>query len=297
MVNSMTGFAALKGSIDGARWAWEVRSVNARGLDLRLRLPEGMDDLEATVRKAFSAALTRGNVSVNLRLHSDAATGVTALDEAQLDRVLKALKTVETMAGDQELHLTASTGADILALRGVLETSDNRDQNQQELSTAIKTQLPDLVVDFVAARAAEGAALRGVLNQRLAQVTELVSMAKPAAVERQKTVAKSLRRNLETLLENTDGLDEGRIAQELAMLAVKADVTEELDRLEAHIVAADELLNSDGAIGRKFDFLMQEFNREANTLCSKSGSPELTSIGLDLKTVIDQMREQVQNVE
>lgn len=287
----------MKGQQDTTRWAWEVRSVNARGLDLRLRLPEGLGDMETVVRKAFSAALTRGNVSLNLRLQSIAGDGATRLHDAQLDNVLEALKAVENRAGDTGLHLTASTAAEILGLRGVLESRDNADEDRTDLILEIKAQIGELVSAFVTARASEGAALQAILDDQLTQVTELVSSAELAAKKRQEQVAENLKTNLAQILDNSEALDEGRIAQELAILAVKADVTEEIDRLGAHVDAARQLLATDGAVGRKFDFLMQEFNREANTLCSKSGSTELTAIGLDLKTVIDQMREQVQNVE
>ncbi|MFT5160382.1 MAG: hypothetical protein ACI861_002668 [Paracoccaceae bacterium] len=297
MVNSMTGFAALKGSIEGAHWAWEARSVNARGLDIRLRLPEGLGDLEALVRKTLSAALTRGNVSLSLRLTREAHGGMLALEQDQLDVVLSALKTAELRAENVDLHLTASSAADILALRGVLDTRESNDGDQSELVNALKAQVVDLTAAFVAARRDEGSALHAILADQLGQIDGLVKAAQMAANARQKQVSENFRENLDKILGNSEGLDEGRIAQELALLAVKADITEEIDRLAAHIEAGAELLNSSGAVGRKFGFLMQEFNREANTLCSKSGSTDLTRIGLDLKTVIDQMREQVQNVE
>lgn len=293
----MTGFAALKGAGHGASWAWEVRSVNARGLDLRLRLPEGLDDLEITVRKAFSEKLTRGNVSLGLRLQSNAANAAAGLVSDQLDKVLAALKIVEQRAETIDLHLTASSAADVLALRGVLDQSDQAETDQTALIADLKAQIPTLIAAFSSARADEGRALGQILNEQLARIKTLVAEAALAAVERQAQVAENLQVNLKRVLDNSEGADSARVAQELAMLAVKADVAEEIDRLGAHISAALDLLAAKAPIGRKFDFLMQEFNREANTLCSKSGSTELTRIGLDLKTVIDQMREQVQNVE
>jgi uncharacterized protein (TIGR00255 family) len=293
----MTGFAALKGAGHGVSWAWEVRSVNARGLDLRLRLPEGLDDLEITVRKAFSEKLTRGNVSLGLRLQSNAANAAAGLVSDQLDKVLAALKIVEQRAETIDLHLTASSAADVLALRGVLDQSDQAETDQTALIADLKAQIPTLIAAFSSARADEGRALGQILNEQLARIKTLVAEAALAAVERQAQVAENLQVNLKRVLDNSEGADSARVAQELAMLAVKADVAEEIDRLGAHISAALDLLAAKAPIGRKFDFLMQEFNREANTLCSKSGSTELTRIGLDLKTVIDQMREQVQNVE
>ncbi len=297
MVNSMTGFAALKGASDGIRWSWELRSVNARGLDLRLRLPDGLDDLEAVIRKALTAALTRGSVSLNLRLQGGGDGAAPSLNQSQLSQMIAALKLAEAAAEDAGVHLTASSGTELLALKGVLEVSDTSDEGQAELIKELKSQLPPLIADFVAARATEGQALFAILSEQLDRLRALVDEARDAIVGRHQAMTDKLKENLAKVLSNSEGADENRVAQELALLAVKADVSEEIDRLDAHIAAADELLNAKGAVGRKFDFLMQEFNREANTLCSKSGSTDLTRIGLDLKTVIDQMREQVQNVE
>lgn len=297
MVNSMTGFAALNGAGHEARWHWEVRSVNRRGLDLRLRLPDGLDDLEQVVRKAFSDRLARGNVTVNLRVTGDSSGNAATLNSDQLDRVLAALRVVEARAQDTGVHLAPTDAAGILALRGVLDQADSSDENQRALVKALKAQISPLITAFCMARADEGRALGAILAEQLERVGQLVAAARDAAALRLDQTRETLKANLRQVMENAEGADEGRVAQELAMIAVKADISEELDRLAAHIDAAKALLAEKGAVGRKFDFLMQEFNREANTLCSKSGSTELTRIGLDLKTVIDQMREQVQNVE
>ena len=297
MVNSMTGFAALEGHFGATRWSWELRSVNARGLDLRLRLPDGLGDLEQQVRKSLGENLTRGSVSLSLKMQTDAAAQGFNLNSEQLDNILAALKEVEIRAEDQGLLLTAGSAADILGLRGVLDSSDSSEDDQKALRQVLKGEIQPLIKAFTAARAAEGRALAAILDQQLNQVEALHQQALAAIGDRFARMAETLKTNLKLVLDNSTGADEQRVAQELAMLAVKADVAEELDRLAAHIGAARELLAAKGAVGRKFDFLMQEFNREANTLCSKSGSAELTRIGLDLKTVIDQMREQVQNVE
>jgi uncharacterized protein (TIGR00255 family) len=233
MVNSMTGFAALKGAGHGASWAWEVRSVNARGLDLRLRLAEGLDDLEITVRKAFSEKLTRGNVSLGLRLQSNAANAAAGLVSDQLDKVLAALKIVEQRAETIDLHLTASSAADVLALRGVLDQSDQAETDQTALIADLKAQIPTLIAAFSSARADEGRALGQILNEQLARIKTLVAEAALAAVERQAQVAENLQVNLKRVLDNSEGADSARVAQELAMLAVKADVAEEIDRLGA----------------------------------------------------------------
>ncbi len=297
MVNSMTGFAALTGAHGGKTWAWEIRSVNARGLDLRLRLPDGAQELEPRLRKALTHRLARGNVTLGLRIANDPVAAGAALDPGQLASVLAALKTVETAAGSHDLHLTASSAAEILSLRGVMDSTGGGSGLAPDLMARMAEDIGPLVDSFAAARADEGAALARVLGQQIAQISNLVSAARASIGDRHQRMRETLKANVARLLEASAGIDQDRLSQELALLAVKADVAEELDRLEAHIAAARELLAEDGPIGRKFDFLTQEFNREANTLCSKSNDAALTRIGLDLKSVIDQMREQVQNVE
>ncbi|MGR3713596.1 MAG: YicC/YloC family endoribonuclease [Shimia sp.] len=296
VVHSMTGFAALKGEADGYSWAWDLRSVNAKGLDIRLRVPDWIEGLEPTVRGALSKVLGRGSVNLNLRVNKVEEQGTLAVNEAQLQSAIAALVAVETMAMEQGVAFQPSRATDLMSVRGVLETAVV-DAGQKELMQALMAQLPALISSFVEMRQTEGWALSGVLTDQLAQIETLTNSAADAAEKRREVAAQTLRGNLARVMENTEGADEARVAQELAMLAVKADVTEELDRLRAHISAARDLLTTEGPIGRKFDFLMQEFNREANTLCSKAQSVDLTRIGLDLKTVIDQMREQVQNVE
>jgi len=210
--------------------------------------------------------------------------------------VLKAMAEVEQTAMDAGLTLAPANAADVLAVRGVLDTSA-AEIDTAPLRAAILADLPALMGEFAAMRAAEGAVLARLIGAQLDEVARLTEAATHEAAARRAAASGHLREALAKVLENVDGVDETRLAQELALLAVKNDVTEELDRLGAHIGAARALLADGGPVGRKFDFLMQEFMREANTLCSKAQSMALTRIGLDLKTVIDQMREQVQNVE
>ena len=297
MVNSMTGFAARQGDLGAVSWNWEIRSVNARGLDIRLRLPEGMDAVEAPLRKAIAAKIGRGNVTLTLRMQRAEGAGNVALDTAQLSRVISALKLAEDEARAQGVNLAASSGAALLGLRGLMDLTAADDGDPAELINALQKDIAPLVADFAGARADEGASIGVVLDGQLKQVRGLVEAATQAANDRSAAQAAKFRANLAGIMDNAEGADPDRVAQELAILAIKADVTEELDRLQTHVKAAEDLLQLKGVIGRKFDFLMQEFNREANTLCSKSGSADLTAIGLNLKTVIDQMREQVQNVE
>jgi len=296
MIHSMTGFASLKGHHGAWSWSWDIRSVNARGLDLRLRLPDWLEGLEPAVRKAVTAAATRGAVSVGLRLTRDAGEGGANLNAAALERVLAVLAEVDHEAKARGLALSPPSLAEVAAMRGVLETSAG-EEDTAPLLAALVADLPELLDAFNAMRRHEGAALKLVLEGQLAEIAALVEDAEAVLDTRRDAQADNLRTALARVTDNLDNVDPDRVAQELALIAVKTDVREELDRLAAHVEQARSLLEGDEPRGRKLDFLMQEFNREANTLCSKSQFQELTRIGLDLKAVVDQMREQVQNVE
>ena len=296
MIRSMTGFASANGALAPHSWGWELRSVNGKGLDLRLRVPDWVDGLEVGLRKQLSAQIARGNISCNLRIARDENTGGLTVNAAQLDTVLEALQQIETRAMDAGVSLAPSKASDIVTMRGVLEQATTVD-DVETLSKTLLAEFAVVLADFNAMRAREGAALEQVLQGQLTEVETLTTQAAALAEQRKAEMAQTLQRNLARVLENSDGMDAGRVAQELALIAVKADVTEEIDRLHAHVSAARELMGQGGAVGRKLDFLMQEFNREANTLCSKAQNTDLTRVGLALKAVIDQMREQVQNVE
>ncbi len=299
MTVSMTGFAARRGQGAGHSWGWDIRSVNGKGFDLRLRVPDWVDGLELALRGELAKGISRGNVSLSLRVARDGmADGAEGLrvNAPALAAVLAAMTAVEQAAMAAGVTLAQGTAADVLAVRGVLDTSAV-EIDTAPLRAAILADLPPLLADFAAMRAAEGAALQAVIAGQLDEVARLTAAAAIEAAARREASSMALREAMARVLANADGVDEARLAQELALIAVKNDVTEELDRLTAHIAAARALLTDAGPVGRKFDFLMQEFMREANTLCSKAQALALTRIGLDLKTVIDQMREQVQNVE
>jgi uncharacterized protein (TIGR00255 family) len=295
---SMTGFAARRGAALGYAWAWDLRSVNGKGLDLRLRLPDWVEGLETAVRAELQKALTRGNVSLTLKLAQDGGAEAAAfrLNPQQLAAALAALARVEAAAVAAGVALRQPSTAEVLTLRGVLDQTQT-DQDSAPLRDALLADLPALIAEYAAMRAGEGAALARVLTGQLDRIAALTAEAQQDLATRAATQAEALRDALTRVMAATDAVDEARLAQELALLAVKTDVTEELDRLTAHVAAARALVADPAPVGRKLDFLMQEFMREANTLCSKAQSLGLTRIGLDLKTVIDQMREQVQNVE
>ena len=295
---SMTGFAARRGAGVGYSWAWDLRSVNGKGLDLRLRVPDWVDGLEALVRAELQKSLIRGNVSLTLKVAHEEGRDEAAfrLDEAALGAALTALGRVEAAAMVAGVTLRQPTTADVLSLRGVIDATA-QEMDTGALRQALMADLPALLADFHTMRAAEGRALATVLTAQLDRIANLTAEAQAETATRASTQADTLREAMARVLGATDAVDPARLAQELAILAVKTDVTEELDRLAAHVTAARAHLAEGQPAGRKLDFLMQEFMREANTLCSKAQSLALTRIGLDLKTVIDQMREQVQNVE
>lgn len=293
MIRSMTAFAAVQGQADATTWTWEVRSVNGRGLDVKVRMPDGIG-LEPQVRAAVGKVTARGNVTVGLRMVRDQTEGALQIDPDRLDAVLDALDAVQERAFDKGVTLGQPTAADVLAQRGVLIVGQGETAN---LSDPLLRDFNAALDAFLTMREAEGASLLEVLTSQVDEIETLTAKAVSAAKSRSAAVKAQLSSALQRVMEEASQADPDRVAQELALLAVKSDITEEIDRLGAHVTAARALLAEGGPVGRKLDFLTQEFNREANTLCSKAQDVELTQIGLALKAVIDQMREQVQNVE
>ncbi|SFF10028.1 TIGR00255 family protein [Sulfitobacter brevis] len=296
MIKSMTGFSSASGAAAPFNWSWEIRSVNGKGLDLRLRVPDWIEGLEAALRKKLSAVAVRGNVTCNLRLTREEGGAALEVNTRQLEVVLAALHQIEERAMEAGISLAPSKATDIVTMRGVLEQVQVTDDTADLLANLLADVEP-VVVAFDQMRAQEGAALAEVLAAQINEVERLTAEAAGSLENRKDDMAAALRRNLAKVMDSASGVEPDRVVQELAMIAVKSDITEELDRLTAHIAAARSLLDAGGAVGRKLDFLMQEFNREANTMCSKAQNTDLTNIGLALKAVIDQMREQVQNVE
>lgn len=296
-LSSMTGFADLAGRCDGFSWVWEVRSVNGRGLDIRARLPEGFEGLEPRIRGGIAKVAQRGSVTVGLRLSRGGGSAAPRINPDALEAAIQAAEAVGEAAARLGLGLAPMTAADLLAVRGVLETEVAQPADNTEVLAALAEEIDRLAERLGAARAAEGRELARLIATQIDRVAALVRDARASAEARAARTGMLLRTRIEAVLAGTTLVEEGRLAQELALIAVKADVTEELDRLEAHVAAARKLLDGSGPVGRKLDFLIQEFNREANTLCAKAGATDLTAIGLDMKVVIDQMREQVQNVE
>jgi uncharacterized protein (TIGR00255 family) len=291
----MTGYAAASGTGLGHAWSWDLRSVNGRGLDLRLRLPDWIEGLEPAARAALGRVALRGSVTLSLRIARDGAgEGAGQVDRAAVARALAQVAVVQEMAAAAGVVLAPPTASDVLGLRGPAEAGPD-DEGRAALLAHLTDDLTRLTAAFAASRAAEGAALAEVLSGHVAAIAALAEAAATAAEARRPDAERALREAVARV--TAEVVDPARLHAELALLAVKSDITEEIDRLRAHVAAARALIAAGGAVGRKLDFLTQEFLREANTLCSKAQSPGLTAIGLDLKAVIDQMREQVQNVE
>jgi uncharacterized protein (TIGR00255 family) len=289
----MTGFARSEGSLEGFTWAWELRSVNGRGLDLRLRLPPGFDPMEPALREELGKFLKRGNVTANLTVKREEA-GKLAPDPAALEQVLAmATALAARIPGAPPPRAEA-----LLALPGVLRAAAGPDDTVLPAqNAAVRAGFSEALAGIAVARQGEGGRLAAILT---AQLDEIAALRVRAAAEAADQPAMQRAKMLETvrdLLREGQNLPEERIAQEVALLASRSDVREELDRLDSHIQAARALLAEAAQVGRKFDFLVQEFNREANTLCSKSASVTLTATGLKLKAAIEQLREQVQNIE
>jgi uncharacterized protein (TIGR00255 family) len=292
---SMTGFSRTQGQLGATAWIWELRSVNGKGLDIKLRLPGGLDALEIPLREQTARRLRRGNVSGTLTIKREAAAGLTA-DPVALERV----KELAIALADDIPGALPPRAELLLALPGIMRNAGPQDETEEEqaaLAEAVRAGFLAALEGLAAARAAEGAKLAHIVTDLLAEIAALHAAAGPEAAMQPALHKAKLQAQLKDILEGTPALPEERIAQEIALLTTNSDVREELDRLAAHIAAARALLAEGANIGRKLDFLMQEFNREANTLCSKSVSLPLTSVGLALKAAIEQLREQVQNIE
>jgi uncharacterized protein (TIGR00255 family) len=293
-LQSMTGFARVSAGIGGNIWAWELRSVNGKGLDVRLRLPTGFERLEPGARQIVQKAFSRGNINATLSVIRSGSATQPVVNEEFLKDIAALANRLETQFG------CAPASADgLLALKGVLDFPETAEspETQQANDAALLELLDQAVAGLSEARASEGAALREVLLAHVDTIEQLTRSAEADPSRDPANIRERISHQVRLLMDAAVPLDEQRLYTEAAFLATKADIREEIDRLTAHIASARTLLASGVAVGRKLDFLAQEFNRESNTLCSKSNATAVTAIGLELKAVVDQFREQIQNVE
>ena len=295
-LSSMTGFARSEGQRDPYAWTWEVKSVNGRGLDARCRLTPGFESLDQAVRERVNKRFKRGNVAVTLTVNWHRGEGGFRINHAMLGELLAAMPEIRRQIPDA----ATPTIDGLLGLRGIIEPVEEKldEDTRAGLETAMLADLDKTLDALAAMRGDEGGRLAVSLTQRLDDIERLCSAAEALAALQPDAIRARLKTQVEALIADVPAITEDRLAQEAAILMTKADAREELDRLKAHQESARELLSApNGAVGRKLDFLCQEFNREANTLCSKSQDVALTRVGIELKTVIDQFREQVQNIE
>jgi uncharacterized protein (TIGR00255 family) len=293
-LQSMTGFARISGEFDGSLIGWEIKSVNGKGLDARLRLPPGFDRIDQPARQAIQSRFSRGNIQAALSVQQAEAGIQPIVNEAFLADLAGLADRLH-----KQFNVQPARADGLLALRGVLEFPESAldEASRAALDAAILDRLQAALGELAKARLGEGEALRAVLEGHLDRIAELAARARADPSREPAAIRERLREQVALLMDAAPGLDEARLHAEAAYLATKADIREELDRLDTHVAAARSLLKAGGPVGRRLDFLAQEFNRESNTLCSKSNAAAVTALGLDLKVVIDQFREQVQNLE
>lgn len=293
-LSSMTGFARSHGTSGPYTFEWELKSVNAKGFDFRMRLPPGWDDVELSARKRATELLSRGTVYANLNVKRSSAGSNIRVNGDVLAAVVK-------IAGQLAARIDAVAPSidGLLGIKGVIEVAEPEANEAEERAArvAVAASFEETLTSLIDMRKREGATLGDILKQRLDQIEQLAGQAEKAPGRQPEAIRARLAEQIAALIESSDRFDSDRLNQEALLMATKADIREELDRIASHLSQSRALLDKGGAIGRRLDFLAQEFNREVNTCCSKSNDLELTNTGLEMKNVVEQFREQVQNLE
>lgn len=294
----MTGFAGTQGisecGLASGKWTWELRSVNAKGLDIRLRLPSGFEIIENQCRKLMAGKLVRGNIQASLQFERQSGGPVPSINQGALEAVLESAEQLRERIGGEPLSADA-----IISIKGVLEFGEE-EASEAEIAARNKSVLDGLTAtldELSVARKSEGLAISNVLQKQLSAIGDLVKIVEFDPSRTPQAIRERLEAQLAPLVHDASQIDPQRLHQEAAILATKADLREEIDRLKAHVDSGRELIAAGGPVGRKLDFLAQEFNRECNTICSKSNARAVTASGLEMKVIIDQFREQIQNLE
>ena len=293
-LSSMTGFARSHGASGPYTFEWELKSVNAKGFDLRLRLPPGWDDIEAPAKKRAGELLVRGTVYANLNVKRANAVAQVRINEDVLNAVVKVASSI---AG--KIDAVAPSVDGLLAIKGVIEVVEPESDAEEDKVARLDAMaaFDEALESLVEMRRREGATLGQVLGTRVDEIEQLARRAEAAPGRKPEAIRARLAEQVAALLEASDRFDQDRLSQEALLIATKADIREELDRIASHVAQARDMLGKGGPVGRRLDFLAQEFNREVNTCCSKSNDVELTNTGLEMKNVVEQFREQVQNLE
>ncbi|WP_024519891.1 YicC/YloC family endoribonuclease [Bradyrhizobium sp. Tv2a-2] len=294
VLSSMTGFARSHGASGPYTFEWELKSVNAKGFDLRLRLPQGWDELEAVAKKRAGEMLSRGTVYANFNVKRADALSTVRINEDVLAAVVRV---ASSLAG--RIDAVAPSIDGLLAIKGVIEVvePERNEEEDKAASAAAAAAFDEALKNLVAMRRREGESLGQILSQRMDEMEALAKKAEAAPGRKPEAVKARLAEQIAALLDTSDRFDSDRLNQEALLIAAKADIREELDRIVSHIGQVREIIGKGGAVGRRLDFLAQEFNREVNTTCAKSNDVELTNTGLEMKNVVEQFREQVQNLE
>ena len=293
-LSSMTGFGRAQGQFENYNWIWEIKSVNGKGIDIRMRIPSGLDAIDQHIKSSLRKSISRGSVNVSLQLQKDSSEAQVNVNEQALEKLIVVAK-----AAANKYDLPMPSIDSLLSIRDIVEISEHDDDDKtiKDRDIALKSSFLEAIQSFIKSRQEEGAATYKMLIDILDEIERLLKEGEEIAAKQPHALKEKFEEKVSNLFSNNQGIDQDRMAQEVVILATKADVKEETDRLNAHIISARKLLNEEGPVGRKMEFLVQELNRETNTLCSKSSSITLTNIGLSLKTAIDQFREQVLNVE
>ena len=294
----MTGFASGSTQVGSVSLDFEIKSVNAKSIDLKIYLPEFISSLENELRQIVLEKISRGSVFLKIKpsQYSDLLSDYIFNDQV-LNTVFEKIENIEEICAKKNIPLEPLKASDFFAVKGVWEENKNISTGSDDNKSIIFDKTSELVENLIQARKKEGQGLHQILSEKLSSIMELHKDAEKILPERSKYLKKNFTSAVDKVISENSQIDENKIEQEIAIIAIKQDIAEELDRLKVHILSMQDLLNSSGVVGKKLDFLSQELNREVNTICSKSQFSDLTKVGIEMKTLIDQFREQVQNVE
>ncbi len=294
----MTGYASDTILVGNFSLDAEIKSVNSKSFDLKIYLPEYMASMENDIRQLVSKQIARGSIVLKIKAkHNDEASSNFTLNNEVLNTAIDEIKTIEQKCDEKNIQFSPLTVLDFFSVKGVWEENKISQTDTVELTSVMLDKLPELIKKFIETRKIEGQGLQAILVEKLSSIMELIKEIDKILPDRSRHLKKNFKTALDKIINEQNQVDENRLEQEIALLVIKQDIQEELDRLKVHIVSMQDLVNSSNVVGKKLDFLSQELNREVNTICSKSQYSDLTKLGIEMKTLVDQFREQVQNVE
>ena len=294
----MTGYASGSIQANSVLLDFEIKSVNSKNLDLKIFLPEYLSVFENELRQIVLKKISRGSVFLKIKLNQQTEhQNNYVLNDKVLQNVFEKIENIERICDEKNIPLEPLKALDFLAVKGVWEENKNSSTNVDDIKKIVLDKIEELVVSLMQTRKKEGQGLHSILSEKLSSLIELRKAAEKTLPARSNHLKKNFKSTIDGIISETSKIDENKVEQEIAIIAIKLDITEELDRLKVHIESMQDLLSSSGVVGKKLDFLSQELNREVNTICSKSQYSDLTKLGIEMKTVVDQFREQIQNVE